>query len=269
MSKKTHTIQSTDKKESDKNKFVVREFNRNDYKFTEEGNFKGSQKDGKWKTYISVDNYIKCLFKEETFIDGQLNGPYIRYYWTVVDSKKEEGFYKNGEKNGQWTFYEWLGNGFSTYTYKNGKQNGPFKHYRSGWISSKKHGETISRIGTLKDGKLNGKYKSYGWDEGIHRYERYLEEDLTYKNGQLHGYCKYYHRFLPSKFNGTIKREGTMKNDEPDGLWKYYYSSGDIEHELYWKDGEIYKEIRYHSDGIHYSELTYKDGKIIKSRKHP
>ena len=37
--------------------------------------------------------------------------------------------------------------------------------------------------------------------------------------------------------NGQLEREGNLKNDKKEGLWRYYYENGVLEAEGYWKDG--------------------------------
>ena len=238
----------------DKNKFVVGEFNRNDYKIIEEGNQKDSQKDGTWKTYIIQINDKKLLYTEENFNDGQLHGPYIKYF--LDGGEKEKGVYQNGEKSGQWKHYWYTPHHLSSLvTYKNGKQNGPYEQYDFS-------GKRLTQKGTLKDGKRNGKWIEYRSDDRQRYHKGKYEKELIYKNGLLHGHCKFYDFMF-----GYLLREGKYKDDKPDGLWKYYHYSGRLTKEINYKDGEFHgRMIHYFSDGKRYREEFYKDGTLIESK---
>ena len=255
--------------------FKVNEYHKGDYKFTEEGNLKDSKKEGLWKTYIHFEikthiigvdydpenpkiinsgKYGKSLFKEETFLNGELHGLYKTYQWNVKGNWViDEGFYENGRKTGEWISHGKLGGRFVC-NYKNGKQNGPCEGYDFS-------GERLIYKGTMKDDKRHGKWIEYRSDDRQRYHKGKYEKELIYKNGLLHGHCKFYESMF-----GYLEREGTMKNDKPDGLWKYYNYSGKLTSEINWKDGKFHgRTIDFHSDGKHYSEQFYKHGKLIES----
>ncbi len=104
--------------------------------------------------------------------------------------KKMEGQYKNGLKNGKWTY--WYGNGqkHSLFIYKNGKSHGKWtKWYENG----KKKGEE-----TYKDGKRDGKYTR--WYENGQK-----EEEATIKDCNPDGpFASWYE-------NGQKEKEGIYK----------------------------------------------------------
>lgn len=272
MSKKIDRIQSSDKKQFEKQ---VNEYHKGDYKFTEEGNLKDSKKEGLWKTYIHFEiethiigvdydpenpkiinsgKYGKSLFKEETFLNGELHGLYKTYQWDVKGNwVKDEGFYENGRKTGEWISHGKLG-GRYVCNYKNGKENGSCEGYDFS-------GERLIYKGTMKDDKRHGKWIEYRSHDRQRYHKGKYEKELIYKNGLLHGHCKFYESMF-----GYLEREGTMKNDKPDGLWKYYNYSGKLTSERNMKDGKIHgRTIDFHSDGKHYSEQFYKHGKLIES----
>jgi antitoxin component YwqK of YwqJK toxin-antitoxin module len=68
--------------------------------------------------------------------------------------------------------------------------------------------------------------------------------------------------------NGQKEQEGSYKNGERTGVWKYWYDSG-----LLWSEGEFlngkshgYRKV-YHPNGKLYYEGTYKDDKPIGTWK--
>ena len=155
-------------------------------------------------------NY-QSLFKEETFLNGELHGLYKTYQWNVEGNWViDEGFYENGRKTGEWISHgKW--NDRFVCNYKNGKKHGSFKGYQQGWVTPKEHStDIITSEGTYKDGELHGNYKSYHFE----KYKSLLYKDLNYKNGKLHGYCKTY-RLYPDP--GKIEDEGMYKNGEKTG----------------------------------------------------
>jgi len=254
--------------------FKTNEYHKGEYKFTEEGNLKNSKKEGLWRTYIHFEiqlveggilkpgeerkitnsgRYGKSLFKDETFVKGKLDGPYSEYYWDIEGEwKRREGFYKNGEKNGEWINHG-RHSGHDHYNYKNGKKDGPFKSYQQGWVTPKKHSTNIlTREGSYKDGKLHGNYKSYNFENSHHK--SYIISDLNYKNGQLHGYCKYYQLY---PYYGVREREGEMKNGKTIGTWSYYNYNGT----------ELKYEIEHISEK-EYIHFNYSDRLILSSESH-
>lgn len=87
----------------------------NDYK--EKGSYIGGMKTGKWrKIYISTN---KDKFKGEYINDIPI-GKHIYYYSNGQIQK--EGKYKDGEKEGDWVYYNKLGDIVITYLYKNGRE---------------------------------------------------------------------------------------------------------------------------------------------------
>ena len=91
------------------------EYKINDFK--EKGKYIGGMKTGLWKTTYTSTN--KTKFKGEYINDIPI-GKHISYYSNGV--KKEEGKYKNGEKNGEWNIYNKKGELIITYLYKNGDE---------------------------------------------------------------------------------------------------------------------------------------------------
>ena len=91
------------------------EYKINDFK--EKGKYIGGMKIGLWKSTYTTTN--KTKFKGE-FINDIPIGKHVSYYSNGL--KKEEGKYKNGEKNGEWNIYNKKGELIVTYLYKNGNE---------------------------------------------------------------------------------------------------------------------------------------------------
>lgn len=72
----------------------------------EQGNYILGKKDGKHtRTMINGD-----LVFEEYYKNGELNGPYKRYFYKTKGLEKQieiEGTYLNGNKYGEWIVYDW------------------------------------------------------------------------------------------------------------------------------------------------------------------
>jgi uncharacterized protein len=53
----------------------------------------------------------------------------------------------------------------------------------------------------------------------------------AYKDGKLHGPCKYFYR------SGVLKREGFFNHGKETGEWRQFYENGSMEYEVVQKDG--------------------------------
>ena len=140
MSKKIHTIQSSDKKEFDER---VNLFLNVDSVELMEGSYEVIKKDG-----VVVYSQVVVIDQSKMDIDFFDNG-----------QKEHEGTYKDGKKDGKWTY--WHKNGKKKFegTYKNGKKDGFWIYwYRNG---QKKHERTY------KNGKKDGKWTDYKEDGTI------------------------------------------------------------------------------------------------------
>ncbi|OAB78239.1 toxin-antitoxin system YwqK family antitoxin [Cochleicola gelatinilyticus] len=102
-----------------------------------EGNFKNGYKHGLWKTtyeskLVKTENYNNGLMigryrvydldgdeLYRTTLGSNGNGKYKDYYYKT-GVLKEEGFYKNGKKEGEWCEYDKQGNMVKTIKFENG-----------------------------------------------------------------------------------------------------------------------------------------------------
>ena len=174
MSKKIHTIQSSDKKEFDK------QVNQ----FLELG---GELMDGGYQVINTDDGVVYSqviVFKKNCEVefwdngqlqcfsnihgDGKLDGVFIQWY--EDGQKKYERTYKDGEEDGLLTIWYEDGQKRSEVTYKDGKIDGLLTCW---YEDGQKRLEA-----TYKDGKLNGKWIS--WYENGQK-----KQEATYKYWEL------------------------------------------------------------------------------------
>jgi antitoxin component YwqK of YwqJK toxin-antitoxin module len=189
-----------------------------------------------------------------------------------LGTKKEEGKYRNGLKDGRWIYYTNVGNGKYEVTYKAGiytvavftdnlgtnytglpttgtyesEQDGIFLFQRQRYRDEYDFLIYPMHFGTIKDGKQDGKWTWWNEDGGI---------DITgsYKNGLMNGMWKYYYE------NGKIRLQGSYTNG--DGSYvDNFPDSLKIEYPSF--DGRKGKWIAWHSNGVKDYEITYKDGKL-------
>ena len=103
---------------------------------------------------------------EYTYKDGDRDGKYT--YWSKDGQKSSEGTYKNGKQVGKWTTWYSIGQKWSEVTYKNGKQDGKYTQWYPNGQKSSEY--------TYKDGKQDGLWTT--WDEdGQKRSETTYKDD--------------------------------------------------------------------------------------------
>ena len=227
----------------------------------------------------------------------------------MVNKEKVNRYNDNHQKDGRWlTFYK---NGILQFEgkYKNGKKNGYFKEYskEGSLVKIEKYTDDELQVDATElrkldtrfdfypDGKVKveGSYKD-SVPDGIRRY--YSEkgdvinsriykdgiivgEGIIDKRGKKQGAWKEY--YDPSKETGNkriLKTEGTYKNDNKIGSWKFYYPNGKVEQigtyndnhqpvdvwKWYYDSGNLRREENY-VDGLPEGIMTeYNDsGKVI------
>jgi len=222
----------------------------NKKKYTE-GYYEHGKKSGEWRYYddnetLSFKGYFKA---------GKRNGTWELY--PEVNYVRSKMVYKNGEKDSTWTCYGENGKLAFTTIYVDGSKEGPsYAYFKDGkmmriinYVNGERHGNTKTYFptgdlfmemefkegnkhnllsltdfngdsvygGTMEDG--NGLLVSY-----------YLPEDTgsalvraareNYKNGELDGEVRYYHR------NGKLKSSGYYKADSQVGIWDHFKETG-------------------------------------------
>ena len=140
-----------------------------------EGYYHNRKKDGLWK-YYNKNPHI--LFKEESYKDGEKNGPWRVYF--PNGQLTSELYWKDGIRDGSWKDFFNNGDPHVVGTFKNGKLHGAYKVFFIGNIIEKK--------GNYVDGKMNGIWYFYNEKSELIRKERYdhgfLQQIAVFKNGQ-------------------------------------------------------------------------------------
>jgi len=148
------------------------------------------------------------------------------------DVVKEEGNYKDGNKDGKWTSYCEHGNIIEEGNYRDGKKHGK-------WTSYFDDGQ-IWYVGNYKDGKKHGEFVYYGYGNYNILHKVRLQ---NFKDGKLNGKHIEYH------INGEINSIVNYKDEKKVGKNNFYDKDG----RMYWSG--------YYKDGI------LMDGDFIKSDK--
>jgi antitoxin component YwqK of YwqJK toxin-antitoxin module len=93
----------------------------------------------------------------------------------------------------------------------------------------------------------NGNLRSLGYGKGnCARQGRWLffsengslSSQETYQNNYLHGECVLYYA------NGSLFLIGNYKDDNRDGAWEFYKSSGKLNKTIFYSNGKVIKKIR-------------------------
>lgn len=225
-----------------------------------------------------------------TFYDA--NGKLLRAY--LYDSlgllRAEGAALHNGEKHGEWKFYD-AKNITAVGTFKSGQKHGAWTYYYANgtikqtgeymnnalyglWTYYDESARVITKE-TYSMNKKNGDYEQYNangqkiiWgtyiDERKHGTWTYSIGDITttgaYEYGDKTREWKTYYTAT-----NTLQFKGSYYMGKPHGKHIYYYENGTIEHiELYKHSVEIKKWSYYNAQGELLYIVHYKRGKEIK-----
>ncbi|HYG39517.1 MAG TPA: hypothetical protein VD908_12895 [Cytophagales bacterium] len=236
-------------------------------KLAQEGNYKEDKLAGKWLTYENgilqeEDNYneegkieglVKYyddegkLYLESKYSNGLLvdykylnqsgeilkqdengkgNFDYIGY--SSNRKKVAEGKLIKDEKNGQWKFYDELGNLSAIENYKEGSLEGKSQNfYKNGTLKYENNFVKDVKEGPYTYFYPNGKIQEEGW----------------YKNGLKEGYWNTYY------IDGTLQSRLYYFRDQYNGYQQYYDTSGKLFKENYFSDHLQQKSIFYDTTG--------------------
>ncbi|MDX1684641.1 MAG: hypothetical protein R3275_05345 [Saprospiraceae bacterium] len=130
----------------------------------------------------------------------------------------QEGFIKNGVRDGQWTYYNPQQNYITKVEhYINGRLNGVALE-----LNRRHELETRSHY---KGGQRHGYYVKY------HRSRPKTE--AYYKDGQLHGRMTKYH-----DYSDQIMSEAEYRNGQQHGIYRYYDEQGNITLDYLYENGK-------------------------------
>ena len=125
---------------------------------------------------------------------------------------KEEGNYKDGNKDGKWISYCEHGNIIEEGNYKDGKKHGEFVYYGYGNYNTLHK----IRLQNFKDGKLNGKHIEYHINGEINSIVNYKDEKKVGKNNF---YDKDGRMYWSGYYKDGILIDGDfIKSDKPFNL---------------------------------------------------
>jgi antitoxin component YwqK of YwqJK toxin-antitoxin module len=188
-------------------------------------------RNGKWKDLFENGK----VQAEGQFRDNRRSG--VWKFYNTGNILEQTGSYNNGRPDGLWKWYYSGGELLREEEYFQGRRDGPYTEYA-------KDGKIIAQ-GEYSDGEKNGDWK----------YDRFDHtEEGKYILGLKDGVWKAYY------LNGKTKFRGSYIQGNPDGLHVYYYESGKVKEEQYFKMGireKIWK--KYDEDGFSTIVIAYKN----------
>lgn len=199
-----------------------------EYKIKDYGHFKSSSRVGEWKDWDENGNLIKI----QHFTGNEPDGTQLVFY--SDGNVKLEEFYKNGLRDSLVTIYYPNGQIKTRVEYKNGNfvPNNPHREFHP-------NGK-ISGIGNLEDGRKIEKW-TYFYENGLKESEG---EYGTYTYHHDHG-----------DFYFSVKK----------GLWKNWYSTGNIKAEGQY-DGEEIEDMNFGSDAQSAKALRKSDWQYFNKK---
>lgn len=165
----------------------------------------------------------------------------------------EEGFYKDGRKEGKWTKYYNNGRVEHVLTFKGNKLDGlALFYYKNG---------TKKEEGIWKKNRWVGDYKYFYKNGNLRNEWKYNE------TGKRTGVQKYYHE------NGKLKLEGAWENGKESGPLIEFYEDGSVKSERFFAGGKIdinktkkYKKAEKPVGGAAISTPSDSTKKIVKKQ---
>lgn len=200
---------------------------------------------------------------------GEKNGSYKSYYEDGLLAV--ESNYKNGNLDGLYKEYQWLGSKIAlkkTETYKDGVRNGPAVVYGGPDLSVK------VQQGNYVNDKKDGVWKvteetSASMSEGF----RFFTYTQTFKNGELLEESETW-LYFPSGKTFAKKVNGVRTSFSPDGKKtgeETYNSNGELmEEKFFYLNGAMAEHNKYSIEGgkkIVEENAWYEDGKVKKKSK--
>ncbi len=216
-------------------------------------------KDGRVITLLTFKNGALSRKQNVNRFDQQeqKQGLWVSFYKDM--SRKVEGPYLNDLKNGYWKYYKSNGNLIKVEKWINGELQEGVSEIAKVEIRREIDPKTgkLSFKGSYQDGKPTGVHREYNaegeviastvYDQGIKLFEGIVDEQ-----GRKQGPWKVFYR------DGSLKAEGSYKDDLKIGQWRYYFMDGKIEQqgtyaagkahgvwEWYYANGETLREEEY------------------------
>jgi antitoxin component YwqK of YwqJK toxin-antitoxin module len=198
-------------------------------------NYKNGKLDGLRKSYNSSSG-VQVPTNTETYSEGYLEGS-ATYFSGDGKVVVQEGVFKNGKKEGKWTFRREYINYDLT---KEEKKGSEYYTYSDNYSED-------NVVPTMTDGQ----FKTYFYPSGK------IYQEIEYGNGKRTGQEKIY---FP---NGTIQSE---RNIEGSNLSeKEYWLGGKLKVSRYYENGKLSKYEGYEKDGSPDSEMLEYEKKMKMS----
>jgi antitoxin component YwqK of YwqJK toxin-antitoxin module len=186
---------------------------------------------GKWKDLYPGGS----VQAEGTYNDNRRTG--LWKFYTVSGKTEQTGFYNNGRPDGLWKWYFENGAILREEEYFQGQRDGAYTEYSIA-------GDIIGQ-GQYSDGERNGDWKFKSGDN---------TEEGKYIIGLKDGQWKSYYT------DGTLRFKGSYVQGNPEGEHLYYYESGKIKEEQFYKTGIRQKTWKkFDEEGMPVLTITYKD----------
>jgi antitoxin component YwqK of YwqJK toxin-antitoxin module len=188
-------------------------------------------------------DYVCISYVESTYVNGVEDG--VKFEFDCDDHWiRHIGYYKKGEPDGRWTWFNKDGSISSSSLYKDGKIIEEYAYDKSG--------KCIKKY-ICQNGVYVGFEESYYENGDLHyRIDKY-EDCSTLANQGFAGSSRKspYKKFV-YHYEGNI-----LMIYEDQDITKYYDSSGRVDREIYERDGKRYVRS-YYLDGTSY-EMSWDD----------
>jgi antitoxin component YwqK of YwqJK toxin-antitoxin module len=186
---------------------------------------------GKWKDFYPDGKVLA----EGSYTDSRRTG--LWKFYTLTGKTEQTGFYNNGRPDGLWKWYYENGAILREEEYFQGQRDGAYTEFSP-------TGDIIGQ-GQYSDGERNDEWKFKSGDN---------TEEGKYIIGLKDGLWKSYYS------DGTLRFKGNYIQGNPDGQHLYYYESGKIKEDQFYKNGIRQKTWKkYDEEGMPLLTITYRD----------
>ena len=175
------------------------------------------------QTKVNINNleeYGGAMFKIDD--DKPYSGRVFALYKNT-DNKKLEGLYRDGLKNGKWTWWHKNGDIYSKGSFRAGLMSGQWEfYYSNGKIMAVGHYRNGDGTNEDKNGiPIHGRQSKWAfWHKN-----GFKSDEQTWKNGKKDGVFTSWH------YTGVRASEITYINGNINGMWTYWNERGEKERE--------------------------------------
>ncbi len=269
------------------------------------GLLKRGDREGEWKFYDKngvlsavrhyedgVKNGVEKVYHDNgqlayslNYNEGEEDGYFVYHY--RHGKVEKEGWYKDGEKVGPWRYYYPDGTLDRRLFYVNGSVNGYVDHRAvDGSPEKRLYFEDGDHLWTIYYDPSGEPYDSLDYRDDQETLRRYhFNDSLAWEGSFIHGEVSngdavwYDHRGNKVSEgtyrndekvgnwkwfeDGKLEQEGSYLMGEKDSVWKDYYDSGELYEVSHYRSGrQVGKETRYYKNGNKKRVLRFKDGDL-------